>query len=282
MQLDPIALAAGTRLIALKETTSTNKEALVEARMFQPVWVTAVTQTRGRGRHDRIWISPPGNLYASLGIMDPAEIDRAPELAFVAALAVRDAVAAEAPALAPLLTLKWPNDLLLDDRKCAGILIEGEVTQDHNNQYQNFKVVIGVGVNCVSHPATLPPGVDTFLLDDMVKFPATDLRAHGVDVTAERLFTRLSATMCKRIAQWDRGAGLPAIRTDWLSHARGVGEHIAVRNSYDRELVGRFAGLDESGRLLLELSNGETKKIAAGDVFLFSLKGGRKIPSGPA
>ena len=284
MQIDPIAAAAGVRLIALNETTSTNEEALAKAHMGGPVWVTAVTQTRGRGRQGRKWVSPPGNLYASLGIVEPAPTNRAPELAFVAALAVRDAVVAEAPALAPQLTFKWPNDLLLADQKCAGILIEGEVRLDHENRRQGLSVVIGIGVNCVSHPSMrldAPPGLPFASARPVISYPATDLRAHGADVTAEKLFTRLSATMYQRIAQWDRGAGLPVIRADWLRHAHGIGETISVRGYHDREKVGRFAGLDEAGRLLLELPDGAIEKMSAGDVFLFDAKGGRKIPSGP-
>src|SRR4029077_19050276 len=95
-----------------------------------PLWITATAQTQGRGRYGRIWISPPGNLYACLLLRDPSPFEHAPQLAFVAALALRDAVAFEAKALAPQLKFKWPNDLLLDGRKCAGTLIEGEATPD--------------------------------------------------------------------------------------------------------------------------------------------------------
>jgi len=286
MRLDPIAVAAGVWLIALDETTSTNERALAKAHMRGPLWVTALTQTRGRGRQGREWISPPGNLYASLGIVEPAPIDRAPELAFVSALAVRDAMVAEVPALAPQLTFKWPNDLLLADRKCAGILIEGEARLDREGEITGFTVVVGIGVNCVSHPPTAPSLPDGVLQSPLnfigtVAYPATDLHAHGADVSAERLFTRLSATMCQRIAQWDRGAGLAGVLADWRRHARGIGEAITVRD-FGRERVGRFAGLDEAGRLLLALPDGTTEKIAAGDVFLFSARGGRVIPSGPA
>jgi BirA family biotin operon repressor/biotin-[acetyl-CoA-carboxylase] ligase len=281
MQLDPIAIEAGVYLFPFDETTSTNAEALARVRMGHPLWVTAVTQTGGRGRRGRQWFSPPGNLYASLGIMEPAPAERAAELAFVAALAVRDAVAAEAPALAPQLALKWPNDLLLADQKCAGILIEGEQQLDHQDRRQAFKAVIGIGINCVAHPTEftpLGPPVPWDNPPEPIVYPATNLRAHGADVTVERLFTRLSATMCRRIAQWDRGAGLPAILADWIRHARGIGEQITVRTDYKSDTSGRFAGLDESGRLMLELPDGTTKKIAAGDVFLFHVRGGRTVP----
>jgi BirA family biotin operon repressor/biotin-[acetyl-CoA-carboxylase] ligase len=281
MQLDPIAIEAGVYLFPFDETTSTNEEALARVRMGHPLWVTAMTQTGGRGRRGRQWFSPPGNLYASLGIMEPAPAERAAELAFVAALAVRDAVAAEAPALSPQLTLKWPNDLLLADQKCAGILIEGEQQLDHENRRQGFKAVVGIGVNCVSHPTNVPPPgppVPWNEPPEPMVYPATSLQAHGADVTAEKLFTRLSATMCQRIAQWDRGAGLSAILADWIRHARGIGEQITVRTDYKGDMSGRFAGLDESGRLMLELPDGTLKKIAAGDVFLFHVRGGRTVP----
>jgi BirA family biotin operon repressor/biotin-[acetyl-CoA-carboxylase] ligase len=85
--------------------------------------------------------------------------------------------------------------------------------------------------------------------------------------------------MCQRLAQWDRGTGLPAILADWLRYAGGIGEQITVRTEFKAEMTGRFAGLDEAGCLLLELPDGAIKKIAAGDVFLFSLKGGRIVPS---
>lgn len=264
MQLDPIAVNAGLRLESLGTTASTNAEARLRAQHGEsgPLWITATAQTQGRGRHGRTWISPPGNLYASLLLREPSPFEYAPQLTFVAALALRDAVALEAKTLVPQLKFKWPNDLLLDGRKCAGILIEGEATPD-GEAGKRFVVVIGIGVNCSSHP---PMG------DGSAGFPAADLQAHGAVITPEQLFARLSATMCRRIAQWDRGRGFPAILGDWLAHARGIGEPIAVRNG-DAEMQGRFVGLDHSGRLVLERPDGGITKIAAGDVFPFTVRG---------
>ncbi len=264
MQLDPIAVEAGARLESLGTVGSTNAEARLRAQQGEsgPLWITARAQTQGRGRGGRAWISPPGNLYASLLLSDPSPFEHAPQLTFVAALAVRDAVAFEAKALAPELKFKWPNDLLLDGRKCAGILIEGEATPN-GEAGKHLTVVIGMGVNCRSHPPTADGGID---------FPATDLRAHGAAIAAEQLFARLSATMYRRIAQWDRGRGFPTILSDWLAHAHGIGEPIAVRNG-DAEMRGRFVGLDHSGRLMLEGADGGITKIAAGDVFPFTVRG---------
>jgi BirA family transcriptional regulator, biotin operon repressor / biotin---[acetyl-CoA-carboxylase] ligase len=262
MRLDPIALGAGVRLESLATTGSTNAEARRRAQQGDngPLWITATTQTQGRGRYGRTWISPPGNLYASLLLRDPSPFEAAPQLAFVAGLALRDAIALEKAALAPRLLFKWPNDLLLDGRKCAGILIEGEATPGAGAQ-NGFIAVIGVGVNCTGHPSAA----------DGIGFPATDLAAHGATITPEHLFARLSATLWHRLAQWDRSRGFAAILRDWLTHVRGIGEPIVVRSG-DTEMQGRFIGLDQAGRLLLERPDGSLTQIAAGDVFPFTVR----------
>lgn len=246
MQLDPRASAAGVRLIAHEVLVSTNGEALALAGRGErgPLWVTASRQTGGRGRRGRIWVSEPGNLYASLLLTDAAPPEHWPELAFVAALAIHDAVTDVAPALRPQLFIKWPNDLLIAQKKFSGILIEGEGGAG--------AVVVGIGVNCVSHPT------DT-------DYPATNLAAAGAEVSAEALFTALSAKMLGRLAQWNAGEHFSTIRADWLARAAGRGEQIRVRLA-EEELTGRFDDVDETGRLVLSLADGSRKSIAAGDV----------------
>jgi BirA family biotin operon repressor/biotin-[acetyl-CoA-carboxylase] ligase len=263
MRLDPAAAAAGVRLDALATVDSTNREARARGRFGEcgPLWITAETQTVGRGRGDRSWFSPPGNLHASLLMCESAPAGRVPELAFVAGLAVRDAIAAAASALAPKLALKWPNDVLLAEGKCAGILIEG----DHEQPPAGVTVVIGIGVNCAHYPpasAELQPRS----VGEPVLYPATALSAHGAEVTAEQLFARLSATMLSRIRQWDHGKGFAAVLADWLAVARGIGEPIRVRTGHG-EKTGCFAGIDPSGRLMLARDGGAVELISAGDVF---------------
>jgi BirA family biotin operon repressor/biotin-[acetyl-CoA-carboxylase] ligase len=246
MQLDPTAQAAGARLIACDTIGSTNEEALRLVRSGEraPLWVVAKSQTAGRGRRGRAWVSEPGNLYASLLLSDPSPPDRFPELSFVAALALHDAVTARVPGLAGRVALKWPNDLLIDRNKFAGILVEGEGTT----------VVIGIGVNCAHHPAG-------------TEYPATDLAAAGVRATPDSLFPPLSAAIVARLAQWDRGAGFAAIRADWISRAAGIGRPVRVKTG-DAELNGTFEALDANGRLVLRLADGTMQAIAAGDVFI--------------
>jgi BirA family transcriptional regulator, biotin operon repressor / biotin---[acetyl-CoA-carboxylase] ligase len=251
MRLDPAAAAAGFRLIARDTLESTNAEALRCALQHRsetgPLWITALEQTAGRGRRGNNWISPPGNLYATLLLKDPASPRHASELSFVAALAVHDAILDCAPELRGRLALKWPNDVLCSGGKIAGILLEGHWLD------ANLALAIGIGVNCLHHPS-------------QTSYPATDLAAAGVKVSAGDLFSALSRAMMRRLDQWRGGEGFTAVRSDWLDRAGGLGEDIKVRLP-DRTLAGRFEALDETGCLLLRLADGGMETIVAGDVF---------------
>jgi len=238
---------AGVRHRTYDTLGSTNAEALALARAGErgPLWITAKSQSAGRGRRGSAWVSAPGNLYATLLLTEPSAPAQAPQLSFVAALALHDAVSDVAPQLAPALAVKWPNDLLLGGKKLAGILIEGD-------SEKVFAAAVGIGVNCASHPAE-------------TNHPATDLVASGAHVAPERLFAALVPALQRRLAQWQRGDGFAAIRADWLKRAAGLGEDIRVRLP-ERELFGRFEGLDAAGRLLLRGQSGITA-VTAGDVY---------------
>jgi BirA family biotin operon repressor/biotin-[acetyl-CoA-carboxylase] ligase len=257
MRLDPRAAAAGVRLVAHDALGSTNAEALKLAQQgARGAGGGGARPLAGaRGRRGRAWVSEPGNLYASLLLTGPAPPENWPQLSFVAALAIHDAIVDVAAALRPRLAIKWPNDLLLDGAKLAGILIEGQGAQGDEADEEGA-VAIGIGVNCISHPT----GTD---------YAATDLAAADADVSPELLFSALSAKMLGRVAQWNQGEGFSTIRADWLARAVGVGEDVLVRLA-DRELTGRFEGLDEAGSLVLRLPGGDKETIAAGDVFLLA------------
>ena len=249
MALHQDAIATSVRHIVYDTLGSTNAEALRLTRAGErgPLWITAARQTAGRGRRGNVWTSEPGNLYASLLMTDAAPARHLPELCFVVALALRDAVCTVAPALAGALKLKWPNDLLLGGAKLSGILIEAE------SFGADAVTVVGIGVNCAHHPAN-------------IGYRVTDLAAEGVTVAPEELFCALSGTMVTRLAQWDRGGGFAAIRAAWLTHAAGIGGEIVVRLA-DRQLTGRFESLDATGRLMLRLPSGALEAITAGDIF---------------
>ncbi|EJW11841.1 Biotin-protein ligase [Rhodovulum sp. PH10] len=251
--LHPSVAAAGTKHLALDEVDSTNAEALRRALAGEPgpLWITAARQTAGRGRRGRFWASEPGNLHASLLLTDPAPVPQASEISFVAALAAYDAVAETAPALAQKLSLKWPNDLLCAGKKIAGILVEGE-------SKRGLTVVVGLGIDCVHHPAD-------------AQYPATDLAAEGAGVSAATLFCALTAAMQRRLAEWDRSNGFAAIRNAWLALGPAPGTPLVVRLS-GSEITGRFETIDSQGNLVITGDEG-VSRIAAGDVFPLAAPG---------
>ncbi|MDQ0393817.1 biotin--[acetyl-CoA-carboxylase] ligase [Labrys monachus] len=254
MKLGTGAQAAGFRHLHLDDVGSTNVEAL--ARGQDRLWVTAGRQSAGKGRRGRAWASPAGNLYASLLLVDPASPQRAADLCFVAALAVSDAIYATAPRAATGLALKWPNDVLVNGAKAAGILIEGA----HDGG--RFSAVIGCGVNIASHPEGTP-------------YPVTHLAGSDAAVDVVSYFAALSDAFARRLAAWDRGEGFATIRRDWLGRAAGLGRRIVVRLP-SGDLDGVFEALDDEGALVLRDDAGRRRPVAAGEVFFPGF-----VPSGP-
>lgn len=247
------ARAAGYRLIVRDEVASTMEEARRALGEGDPgrLWIVAKSQNAGRGRHGRHWGSPPGNLYASLLLIAPCEPALAPQLGFVAGLALHDAAASVTGLSAPTLALKWPNDLLIAGAKTSGLLLEGE------NRAGRFNVVFGFGVNIASSPEGMP-------------YPATHLVAHAVDASVERLLSALSEAWHRRFSAWELPGGFGPIRAAWLERAAYLGETITMRLP-EGPVSGRFLGLDASGRLELE-TEGSRRLIDAGDLYFGSAK----------
>jgi len=235
---------------ALQDVGSTNTECLARARAGDPgnLWITATRQTSGRGRRGRAWTSEPGNLYASLLLVDPAPMQRLASLPLAVAIAVRAAIGAVLPAGSEPLEVKWPNDILIGRRKSCGILLEGEGLADGRHA-----LAIGIGINIRHKPEGAAYGV-------------TRLEDHGCFVSPDELFAHLFKEMASVLDSWDEGRGVAGVSRRWLDVACGVGEEITV-NLPDRSLVGRFVGIDEQGLLKLDTGAGQVLSIAAGDVF---------------
>lgn len=229
---------------------STNSLCFDRAQAGHPgnLWIRAEVQFEGRGRRGRDWSSPRGNLFASLLLINPQPAERIGELPLAAAVALAEAVDQVTGAL-QLVDLKWPNDLLVNDAKLSGILLEAESLEDGRQA-----VVIGFGVNCVSHPP-------------LTLYQATDLRSLGYQVQADRLFEALITTMSGFLDQWKQPAGFDTIRRHWLKRAAHLGKEITVRTAQE-EMTGIFADLDARGHLVLKLDDGRERTIYAGDVFL--------------
>jgi BirA family biotin operon repressor/biotin-[acetyl-CoA-carboxylase] ligase len=220
------------------ETGSTNDEvaALAEGGAPEGLWVRAERQTGGRGRQGRDWQSPPGNLYASTLVRLQPGDPPAHTLALVAAVALHELVSPSCP----WARIKWPNDLLVDGAKLAGILLERS----------GDAVVIGIGVNLAHHP------------EDIGR-PATSIAALTRTPPNPAIFVEtLAESFGRWLARW-RSEGLGLIRSRWLAAAHPVGTALSTI-----EGEGLFEGLTEDGALRLRLADGTVRVIHAGDVFL--------------
>ncbi|HVK90804.1 MAG TPA: biotin--[acetyl-CoA-carboxylase] ligase [Mycoplana sp.] len=235
---------------ALVETVSTNTECFERARKgaLSGLWVTAARQTGGRGRRGRPWTSEPGNLYASLLLIDPAPIERLGSLPLAAAVAVQGAIASVMPLDSPPVLIKWPNDILIERKKIGGILVESEMLADGRQA-----IVIGCGINVAVAP-------------DAGLYPIGRLTDYGCTVAPAELFAHLYREMADTLRLWDSANGVGEIMARWRKVAGGIGETITV-NLPTESISGRFAGIDDTGLLKLVTEDGGVRLIAAGDVF---------------
>ena len=244
-------MPAPIRLVRLDTVDSTNDQAkqLAAAGAEEGTLVWANEQTHGRGRGGRSWHSPPGNLYCSLILRPAKPPQETAALSFIASLSLYEALEEFLPQGTEL-RLKWPNDVLINNKKTAGILSESAAVGDDNVQW----IVIGCGVNVSSHPIT---GL----------YAATNLIEEGCQsATVEAVLEAYLRHILEWAQQW-RAHGFAPVRDAWLRRATGLGGPVRVRLGSE-EFEGLFADLDESGTLLVELSDGETRKVTAGDVFL--------------
>ncbi len=230
----------------LVETGSTNTDLMDRIRAGQHVsegnWIVADRQIAGRGRQGRSWLDGAGNFMGStvtrVGPADPA----ANTLAFVAGLAVYETCHAYAPEAC--LALKWPNDLLLDQAKLAGILLE-----KHDDI-----VVVGIGVNLTAAPKL--PGRRTTALLRVAQAPERDVFAET-----------LSQCFARELQRW-RIYGVEPILRRWQSVAHPRGTRLRVHGAASAVVSGRFDGLGPDGSLLLRMDDGACRAIHSGDIDL--------------
>lgn len=238
-------LPAGYRLVFHQSLGSTNEEARLMAAAGAPegtaVW--AGEQTAGRGRRGNDWVSPPGNMYLSVVFRPACPAAVAAQLGFVAALALSSAIS-DRTGLDP--RLKWPNDLLLNRNKLAGILIESASSGREDVDW----VVVGSGLNIASHPTALPG--------------TTSLAAAGASVGVAEMVTTYLDHLQRWVEYWQAN-GFATIRDAWLARAAGRGDKIRVRLA-DRVEEGTFEDLDETGALVL-VQGDRRQRITSGDVF---------------
>ena len=257
------AQAAGYRLTAFEAIGSTNAEAIARANAGDAGghWLVTDQQTSGRGRRGRAWQTPRGNLAATNLAILAAPPAVAATLGFVAGLSLDEALRRLAPSLqvatgldwaaadgnTDRLRLKWPNDVLLDGRKLAGILLEAASLADGR-----IAVATGIGVNVVSAPTGLP-------------YPAISIAELGTAITAQDLFEELSDAWVVYARIWDEGRGFSMIRKRWLDRAAGLGADVAITVGGE-VLAGVFETIDPEGHLVIRSSDGGRRSISAGEV----------------
>ena len=239
------------RFIHKQDTDSTNNDAHELARSGEtgPLWIRADTQTSGKGRRGREWVSKSGNLFTSGLFPAFADVSKTVQLSFIAALAIYETIKTYAP-LANV-SLKWPNDVLVEGAKISGVLLEtGQV------KFGPY-VVVGIGLNLTHHP-------------DLTLYPATHLLEH-VDPSdmnrPEPIYTGpegVLAVLASRFEIW-RGVhaqdGFQTIAKAWMEKAHGMGKRAYIDNS-----PVTLRGLGPNGELRVEYDNGTVDTVVAADV----------------
>ena len=251
-----LQLPSPYRLVELDCVDSTNAEArrLAQAGAEDSTIVWAKRQTAGRGRRGREWVSDEGNLYFSILLRPSYAAQNVMQLGFVVANAIADAIQVAAPR-GTFVHVKWPNDVLVEGKKIAGILMEAGM--DMNRPGHLDWLIIGIGININSHPA-----------DTDSEYPATSLAGQGVvgeGLSLEPMLDTLAKRFLAGLVTW-RNLGFGPIRRHWLLRAKGLGGPVKVRLP-NETLHGIFAALDEDGALILHLEGRPNRRITAGDVF---------------
>jgi BirA family biotin operon repressor/biotin-[acetyl-CoA-carboxylase] ligase len=256
--LGPTARSAGYGLAAFDQIGSTNAEAMSRARDGErgPMWFVTTEQIAGRGRRQRAWVAPRGNLASSvLEVMDVSPAVAA-TMGFAFGLAHETAlrrVSVEANLRLAgsdqlKYLLKWPNDIMVRGQKLCGLLVEAEAVAGGE-----LAVVAGIGTNIIAAPEGTPT-------------PATSLAALGVQIGAEELFAALSDAWVEFRGIWDNGRGFAEIRRQWLERAFGLGERIAIQTG-TATVEGTFDTIDESGCLIVRTADGKRAAVTAGEVY---------------
>lgn len=240
----------GVDRVILEEIDSTSVEAMRRA-PTGPTWILARQQTAGKGRRGRTWAMPRGNFAASLvwrPVGTPADLALR---SFTASLALHDTLHTFG---VDELSLKWPNDVLLGDRKLAGILLESPLPG---------LLILGIGVNLIAAPD--PAEIETGALP-----PTSLLEATGLHIDPITFLDVLACAVAEREAELT-SFGFAPIRAAWMRHAARIGQPITARLP-DEEIHGIFGDVDDAGHLILETATGP-RRITAGDVFFGQTSG---------
>ncbi|MEM6676777.1 MAG: biotin--[acetyl-CoA-carboxylase] ligase [Pseudomonadota bacterium] len=250
-----MTLGDGTPVHHHAEIDSTNAEAArLAASGAGPLWVLADRQTKGRARRGRSWSSLDGNLFASYLCRPNTAPERAALATFATSLAVADLATSLLGGQEARITLKWPNDVHIDGRKAAGILLESSAGRDGRIGW----LVIGIGINLVA----TPPDADIRTGGDR---PISIAGAGGAVATPLQALRVLSPALTRWLGRLEV-EGFAPIRRSWLARAARRGKLIGAGLAAER-LEGIFEDVDETGALVLKTADGALRQIPAADIY---------------
>lgn len=208
--------------------------------------VQALEQTEGYGRHAREWVSEPGNLYLSLLLRPSCGVQEIGQLSLMAGLAAAQTIQGfmDEP---DKLRLKWPNDVLIEGKKCAGLILETGLGADQSLEW----VALGIGINLSAAPAEIGTHIEAY----SDKPPTLDRLRHALLKEIATLYELWQAQ------------GFGPIKAQWLARAHEKGDKVSVKIGDERR-EGSFHGIDEQGALLIHDEQFRVKKITSGDIYL--------------
>ena len=242
----------GRHIVCLAETASTNGDAfrLAEQGADEGTVVLADAQSNGKGRMGRVWSSPAGvNLYCSVVLRPVVMPYEAPQLTFLSAVAVARAIE-QFSGLRP--EIKWPNDVLINGSKVAGLLNEMSAETDG----VNF-VILGIGVNLNMTAEQFP---------DDLRHPATSLLVEAGRPFGRAGFVAVMLNELDRLYGDFISNGFAPVREEWQRLCNAHGRELEVSDGGPETVRGMFAGIDDSGALLVQGLNGTINRILSGDV----------------
>lgn len=227
------------------ESTSLEAKRLAGQAVSAGLWVLADEQSAGKGRLGKVWRSLPGNLFASLLLYPACDISKIAELSFVSAIAVAATLRHFSKAK---ITCKWPNDVMIEGGKVAGILLESESSGNPQKPW----VVVGIGINISASPENVD--YPAACLNEFLEEPAT----------RDDVFEILAEKMAEALTRWTKD-GFGPIRTLWLNQTHNLGQKIKIESAGEIH-EGTFEGLSKSGALLLKDFQGNLLEIISGTV----------------
>ncbi len=237
-----------TGFLRFKSLDSTNDMAkrIADNGIGHGTIIIADSQTNGRGRKGKKWISESGNLYMSAILEPDINMAISPQLSFVTSLAIRDVLKKHLSK--QNIELKWPNDVLIDRKKISGILIESYIK--NNKQY----IIIGIGVN-----------VNSFPMD--IDYPAISLYEYDVkNLKPAELASDIVDSFFIWYDRWLE-SGFAPIRESWLKNTTNLGKKIEV-TLRGESVQGKFSDMGIDGSLILELEDGSFESIQSGEIRL--------------